>query len=669
MEKHTGEKRIRLLLVGSKREEGEITEKILSNREDVSFEIVQRSCVSSALKYGSKNKVDAVLLDLPLKGTDGAAVVQKISESLPTVPVVVFTDIEDGEFAVTATQAGAEDFLVKNHLDNDLLVYAISSAIERKRSKELLRASESLLRTIVENNADGLLIINKQGIVVFSNPAAVSLFKMGKKVIVGRPFQYPVEAGKTREIDILGKNGKILTVEMRVAYTDWEGERALLASLRDITEHKNLEESLSLSTQELNRVIQELKLANKKILDQQKSVIEEERLKVLLQMAGATAHEINQPLSVLLGNIELMKTGETIPSLLSGYISEIENAARKISAIVSKVQNIPHYDTRPYAGDMSIINFDQDINALSIEEDDDDYENIASCLKNVGRVRLHRVTGIAEAVKYMKRVTPDVVLLDYSLPDGNGIDFLRMMNRDDRDVPVIIITGHGDETIASRAIQEGAFDYFAKDNLNSKSLSRSIANTMEKARLKREIRQAQKKLAEMATKDELTGLYNRRYFMEALKRETAKALRTKTLFTLFIFDLDHFKQINDTYGHPAGDRVLAGVAGLIHHCIRTGDLACRIGGEEFAVILNNTQLKEAGIVCERFRKMVRDEVFIIPTGKDGSRKKTSHVTVSIGIALFDGNSIQKTSQLISASDTALYRAKKGGRNRVEVALV
>ncbi len=669
MGEHAEEKKIDLLFVGSQGEEGGISEKMSSKRGDVSFKIVRRSSVSSALSYCRENTVDAVLLSLPSKGIDGAADVQRISKKLPHAPVVVLTDIEDREFAVTAAQAGAEDFLVKSRLDNDLLVYAISSAIERKHSKELLRASESLLRTIIENNADGLLIINKKGIVVFANPAAVSMFKMGRKAVVGKPFQYPVKAGKTREIDIPGKNGAAITVEMRVVYTDWEGERALLASLRDISEHKNLEESLKVSTKELNRVIEELEQANKKILDQQKSVIEEERLKVLLQMAGATAHEINQPLTVLLGNIELMKTGGTIPSELSGYLSEVEDAARKISGIVSKVQNIPHYDTRPYAGDVSIINFDHDVNVLSIEDEDDDYETIASCLKNVDRIRLHRVTGMARAVKYLKHVTPDVVLLDYSLPDGNGIDFLRMMNRDDRDIPVIVITGQGDETIASRAIQEGAFDYFAKDNLNSKSLSRSIANTMEKARLKREIRQAQKRLAEMATKDELTGLYNRRYFMEALERETAKALRTKTNFTLFIFDLDLFKQINDTYGHPAGDRVLAGVAGLLHHCIRTGDLACRIGGEEFAVILHNAQLKEAGIVCERFRKMVWDHEFIIPAGNDGERKQSLHVTVSIGIALFDGNSIQKASQLISASDTALYRAKKGGRNRVEVALV
>ncbi len=525
------------------------------------------------------------------------------------------------------------------------------------------------MKTIIEKSADGVLVVNGDGIVVFANPAALSLFNKSRKSIIGRPFQYPVEPGRTREIPVTGKDGKKITVEMRTVAVDWKGEKALLASLRDITRHKSLEKSLRKSTHELNRVIRELKQANKKILDQQKSVIEEERLKVLLHMAGATAHEINQPLTVLLGNIELMNTGGTIPAELSGYISEIEDAARKISSIVSKVQSIPQYDAKPYADDVSIINFDQDVNVLSIENDDSDYKKIASCLENVDKIKLHRATSITEAVTYMRRRKPDVVLLDYSLPDGNGIDFLRRMNRDNSDAPVIVITGEGDETIASRAIQEGAFDYFAKDNLNSASLSRSIANTMEKARLKREIRQAQKRLAEMATKDELTGLYNRRYFMEALERETAKALRTKTLFTLFIFDLDFFKQINDTYGHPAGDRVLAEVARLLHHCIRTGDLACRIGGEEFAVILHDSQLKEAEIVCERFRKMVGNHAFIIHGPKGGSRGQTLRVTVSIGIALFDGSSIQKASRLISASDTALYRAKKAGRNRVEVALV
>jgi len=526
-----------------------------------------------------------------------------------------------------------------------------------------------LMKAIVEKNADGLLVIGRDRNVIFANPAALSLFDLKEKAITGKPFQYPVEPEKSSEVDVTRKDGKKITVEMRTADIDWGGDKAVLVSLRDITLHKRLEESLKKSKNELNGAIRELKQANKKILDQQKSVIEEERLKVLLQMAGATAHEINQPLTVLLGNIELMNAGRTIPAELSGYISEIEDSARKISSIVSRVQSIPQYDAKPYAEDVLIINFDQDVNILSIEDDDTDYGKIASCLESVEKIRLRRVTGITEAVKYLKHRKPDVILLDYSLPDGNGIDFLRKMNRDNSDIPIIVITGEGDETIASRAIQEGAFDYFAKDNLNSTSLSRSIANTMEKARLKREIRKAQKRLAEMATKDELTGLYNRRYFMEALERETAKALRRKSLFTLFIFDLDFFKQINDTYGHPAGDRVLAEVASLLNHCIRTGDLACRIGGEEFAVILHDSQLKEAGIVCERFRKMVGDHAFIIHGLNGPEREQVLHVTVSIGIALFDGASIQKASELISASDSALYRAKKGGRNRVEVALV
>ena len=131
-------------------------------------------------------------------------------------------------------------------------------------------------------------------------------------------------------------------------------------------------------------------------------------------------------------------------------------------------------------------------------------------------------------------------------------------------------------------------------------------------------------MAEMATRDELTGLYNRRYFMETLQREVAKAKRYETKLTLCVIDLDHFKNVNDSYGHSAGDSVLSGIGRLLTKDARESDLACRYGGEEFVLILPGTDLEGARNVCERLRKRVEEARFEYDTAK-------IKITVSIGV--------------------------------------
>jgi two-component system cell cycle response regulator len=230
-----------------------------------------------------------------------------------------------------------------------------------------------------------------------------------------------------------------------------------------------------------------------------------------------------------------------------------------------------------------------------------------------------------------------------------------MMDEKRSEIPVVILRGGGDEMTASQVIQAGAYDYLPKEMASSKSLSGVISSSLEKFRLKKQQDEAQKKIVEMATRDELTGLYNRRYFMEALEREVSRAKRYETDLALCMIDLDHFKRINDTYGHPAGDKVLLEIGKILKECIRQSDLPCRYGGEEFALILPSTQTEEAYIVCERVRDMVSQHQFrynLYPL----------RITTSIGIASF--NLSNPEAPLVYRADEALYQAKEGGRNTV-----
>jgi two-component system cell cycle response regulator len=386
-------------------------------------------------------------------------------------------------------------------------------------------------------------------------------------------------------------------------------------------------------------------------------VIEEERLKVLLQMAGATAHELNQPLMILMGNIQLMESDGNIPPHLAGRVSKISEAANRIADTVKKIQTLRHDEPKIYAGGKTILNVDQHVSILAIEDKDDDFAEVKKALRDHSQLTLTRVKSIGEAFDRLDEGWLRSHFSGLPAPGRHGLDFLETINTKRVETPVVVITGQGDELIASRIIQAGAYDYLPKAKVSGKALLRIISNALEKAGLKREMRMAQEKLAEMSVRDELTDMFNRRYFREALEREVSGAQRYGHGLALCMIDLDHFKRVNDTHGHLCGDRVLNEFGRLLNDSIRKYDVGCRYGGEEFAVILPDTSLDEALALCERFRERVKMHEFTY-------ENLTLHITTSVGVAARPAGGIITGRQLIDLADKALYQAKRQGRNRV-----
>ncbi len=170
------------------------------------------------------------------------------------------------------------------------------------------------------------------------------------------------------------------------------------------------------------------------------------------------------------------------------------------------------------------------------------------------------------------------------------------------------------------------------------------------------------RLTELATHDELTGQYNRRFFNGEIGRQLARASRFKHPLSLLMIDLDHFKQVNDEYGHRAGDAVLARVAEEVAASIRGIDVLCRYGGEEFALLLPETPEDGALVVAKRLLQRVADMAIEVPLGSEASI--SIKITISIGSAAFPAHA-QSEAGLIAEADQALYAAKRAGRNQVQ----
>ncbi|MGF1543636.1 MAG: PleD family two-component system response regulator [Parvularculaceae bacterium] len=255
----------------------------------------------------------------------------------------------------------------------------------------------------------------------------------------------------------------------------------------------------------------------------------------------------------------------------------------------------------------------------------------------------------------------DLVIVNMSL---ECCDPLRLCSsirsfEETRLTPILTVVRQGDMRKLMRALDIGVSDYLSRPVDQSELVARVLTQVRRKRYIDR-LRYSFEASLEMAVTDQLTGLYNRRYLASHLSAMFDRAFWTGQPLAIMVLDLDHFKSINDTYGHDAGDKVLQEFAERIRNSVRGIDLACRYGGEEFLVAMPDTDLKFAEVVAERLRQEVANHPVVLNGGRD-----EINVTVSIGIASSEEGPKDDTSQkLIKRADEALYLAKNTGRNKV-----
>jgi len=288
----------------------------------------------------------------------------------------------------------------------------------------------------------------------------------------------------------------------------------------------------------------------------------------------------------------------------------------------------------------------------------DDEAEIRSLLSEVLQEEGFEVFDAADGVEGLEMfhtINPDLVITDVKMPRKDGLAVLKGVKDAGSDIDVIILTGHSDEATAIECLQSGAYDYLLKPVEDIDVLLTAVNRAIHKRNLELKNKDLVRQLEEMATRDPLTGLYNFRQLHVSLDEEITRSQRYGHAFCVFIVDVDHFKAVNDNYGHLFGDHVLKKLGEIMQRNLRGTDRLFRYGGEEFCILMPETSQEEAAAIADRMMDTIRNHTFAC----DG---KSAKITVSIGSVGFPFQSIDKV-ELIKLADQALYRAKESGRDR------
>jgi diguanylate cyclase (GGDEF)-like protein len=301
----------------------------------------------------------------------------------------------------------------------------------------------------------------------------------------------------------------------------------------------------------------------------------------------------------------------------------------------------------------------------------DDDRSIRLLYKTLLEKSGHTVTTACnglEALELVKNCPPQLIISDWMMPEMDGIEFCRALRQNPEwlNIYVFIVTAQESTEKLIEAFEAGANDYLSKP-INPRVLSARLRSAQRIIQMqeiheedRHQLRQfadelalSNQRLQELALTDTLTGLYNRRYGMDRLEQEWAMSIRGERPFCCMMVDIDHFKLVNDTYGHQFGDQALRLVASSLQNAARKQDVVCRFGGEEFIVICPDSDL-QAGMLCaERLRQSVAATPLI-------SQGKAIRLTVSIGVT--DSFQLKSAEVMLHQADKRLYVAKATGRN-------
>jgi diguanylate cyclase (GGDEF)-like protein len=308
------------------------------------------------------------------------------------------------------------------------------------------------------------------------------------------------------------------------------------------------------------------------------------------------------------------------------------------------------YEERLSGGTLRPIAPDQrPLPILLVEDNLADAALVRALLRRTDLVGLEVVhtRRLGEALSWADKKSFGAVVSDLSLPDARGLDAVLKLRDAYPSTPVVVLSGVNDDALSVRAVQEGAQEFLLKSELTTSALQRAIRRAAGR-------KAAAEELSQLIERDAVTGLYTRLRFDEKLRAVLSRAQHTDLRVCLLYIDLDHFKEVNDTHGHAAGDEVLREAAGRLRHLSREHDLIARLGGDELVVVLEGVHSEDEG---ERFAERILNA---LRRPFDIGGDTTANVGASIGLAFYPDDA-NNAADLMTCADQAMYRVKRRGR--------
>lgn len=293
-------------------------------------------------------------------------------------------------------------------------------------------------------------------------------------------------------------------------------------------------------------------------------------------------------------------------------------------------------------------------NRILVIDDDESVRSLLQDLLVESDYTVDTASCGEEALKMIRVSTYDLVVTDLRMAGMHGLEVIKEVKAMDTGIDVIVMTGYASINSAVESMKAGAVDYITKP-FNSDQIRLVVKKNIERRNFQR-LASEREFYKILSSIDGLTELYNYRYFQQCLQTELEREKRYKRPLSLIMLDIDDFKDYNDHYGHPVGDLVLKNMATILKSATRGCDVICRYGGEEFTIILPETNKKEAAIVCERVREAVENNDML-----DDKGNSIENISVTIGLASFPLDADNKN-QLIEKADKALYQGKRAGKN-------
>ena len=291
------------------------------------------------------------------------------------------------------------------------------------------------------------------------------------------------------------------------------------------------------------------------------------------------------------------------------------------------------------------------MNVVIIDDTEVNAKVISTYVTKLENVKPSIFTDPTKGLAYCLENDVDIILVDYKMPVMDGLELIRRirMQPDKSGVPIVMITAVDEREVLRTALDTGANDFLTK-LVDELELTARLRNMLS-------LREYVLELKRLATIDSLTAVYNRRYFLEDAEKEFARACRYEKSLSILMLDADKFKRVNDQFGHSGGDAVLVELASICRSELREVDFMGRLGGEEFAICLSETNSAAAALVAERLRCALEDTTVVTDLGK-------VNFTVSIGFTAKQEDDCS-LSKLLNRADRALYAAKSAGRNRIK----